>query len=50
MENKRLVFTVGEELHQKIMKAAKDLGISGADFIRMTMKEKLSERESNRQK
>ena len=46
MENKRLVFTVGEELHQKIMKAAKDLGISGADFIRMTMKEKLSEHES----
>ena len=41
MESKRLVFTVGTELHQKIMKAAKDLGISGADFIRMSVNEKL---------
>lgn len=41
MESKRLVFTVGTELHQKIMTAAKELGISGADFIRMSVNEKL---------
>ena len=40
-KKKRFVVTTGEELHKKIMTAAKELGISGADFIRMSVNEKL---------
>lgn len=40
-KSKRFIVTTGEELHKKIMTAAKDLGISGSDFIRMSVNEKL---------
>lgn len=41
MKNKRLVITVGDDLHQRIMKQAKALGISAADFIRLSVNEKM---------
>lgn len=40
-KSKRFIVTTGEELHKRIMEAAKDLGISGADFIRVSVNEKL---------
>ena len=40
-QKKRFIVTTGEELHKKIMDIAKSLGISGADFIRMSVNEKL---------
>lgn len=40
-KSKRFIVTTGDELHKRIMEAAKDLGMSGADFIRMSVNEKL---------
>ena len=40
-KKKRFIVTTGIDLHKKIMTAAKDLGISGADYIRMSVNERL---------
>ena len=40
-KSKRFIVTTGDELHKRIMEAAKDLGMSVAEFIRKSVKEKL---------
>ena len=40
-KSKRFIVTTGDELHKRIMEASKELGVSGADFIRMSVNEKL---------
>lgn len=41
MKNKRIVVTVGDDLHRRIMEQSKLIGISAADFIRMSVNERL---------